>query len=186
MPRRDQSAAAPDSGHTEQSWHRAYLGLGSNLQGPQKQIRRAVDALRLVPGIVVVAVSSRYESAAWDVSSVQPDYINTVVAIDTTLAPESLLDATMRIERDHGRVRGHERNAARTIDIDILLYDDLICNSARLSLPHPRMHERAFVLRPLAEIAPGARVPGYGEAAELLQRLPHTAISAVRPVTQEF
>lgn len=144
-----------------------------------------MDALRQVPGIVIVAVSSLYESAAWDVTSVQPDYINAVVAIDTTLAPESLLDAAMRIEGEHGRVRGPERNAARTIDIDIVLYDDLNIHSARLTLPHPRMHERAFVLRPLAEIAPHAHVPGYGEAATLLRRLPRSAIDTVRPVAQE-
>jgi 2-amino-4-hydroxy-6-hydroxymethyldihydropteridine diphosphokinase len=90
----------------------------------------------------------------------------------------------MRIEQDHGRVRGNERNAARTIDIDILLYDNLAIDSARLTLPHPRMHERAFVLRPLAEIAPGAEVPGHGKAADLLRAMPPAAINAVQTVRQ--
>lgn len=165
-------------------WHRAYLALGSNLLQPQQQVLRTILALQQIPGIVMVAVSSLYQSAAWGAVSAQPDYINAVAAIDTTLDPESLLSATMRIEQDHGRVRGHERNAARTIDIDILLYDNLAIDSARLTLPHPRMHERAFVLRPLAEIAPGAEVPGHGKAADLLQAMPPAAINAVHPVRQ--
>ncbi len=178
-------AWAPDSDAPATGKHRAYLGLGSNLQDPPRQIRRATQALQQVPGIAVVAFSSLYQSAAWDVTSVQPDYVNAVMAIDTTLDPASLLTATMRVEQDHGRVRGHERNAARTIDIDVLLYDDLVIHSANLTLPHPRMRERAFVLRPLAEIAPDAQVPGAGAVVDLLQALPRAVVDAVRPILQE-
>ena len=162
--------------------HRAYLGLGSNLQQPQLQIQHAVQALRQAPGLYVTAVSSLYQSAASDVTSIQPDYINAVVAIDTTLDPEVLLAATMRIEQAQGRVRTHERNGARTIDIDLLLYDELQCHTSNLTLPHPRMHLRAFVLRPLAEIAPSAKVPGYGAAESLLQGLSHESADDVRRV----
>lgn len=162
--------------------HRAYLGLGSNLQQPQLQIQHAVQALCQAPGLYVTAVSSLYQSAASDVTSIQPDYINAVVAIDTTLDPEVLLAATMRIEQAQGRVRTHERNAARTIDIDVLLYDELQCHTSNLTLPHPRMHLRAFVLRPLAEIAPLAKVPGYGAAESLLQGLSHESVDDVRRI----
>ncbi len=145
-------------------------------------MRRVVQALTACPGVAVVAVSSLYQSPAWDVTSAQPDYINAVVAVDTTLSPEALLAVTMRVERAHGRIRGHERNAARTIDIDLLLYDDLQSSSATLTLPHPRLHERAFVLRPLAEIAAHAQVPGRGSAGELLAQLPAATLDTVRPL----
>jgi 2-amino-4-hydroxy-6-hydroxymethyldihydropteridine diphosphokinase len=98
----------------------------------------------------------------------QPDFINAVALIETALTPQDLLKSLLEIEHYHGRVREY-RNGPRTLDLDILLYDDLQCNDAHLTLPHPRMHQRAFVLKPLCEIAPDCRLAGHGTLVELLK-----------------
>ena len=141
----------------------AFVGLGSNLAHPRRQLARAVVALRELPRSRVVAVSPNYVTAPIGVSGAQPDYVNAVAMLDTALAPRALLSRLNAIERRAGRKRG-ERNAARTLDLDLLLFAGRRIDVAQLAVPHPRMQERAFVLRPLLDIAPSARIPGYGLA----------------------
>ncbi|KQW43441.1 MULTISPECIES: 2-amino-4-hydroxy-6-hydroxymethyldihydropteridine diphosphokinase [unclassified Roseateles] len=131
---------------------RTYVGLGANLGGDLlATLTQAVRALSALPGTRLVAVSSAWRSAPLDASG--PDFLNAVVGLDTTLPPIELLDALQAIEQAHGRERPY-RNAPRTLDLDLLLYGDAVLGTPRLTLPHPRLGERAFVLRPLLEIAP--------------------------------
>jgi 2-amino-4-hydroxy-6-hydroxymethyldihydropteridine diphosphokinase len=144
----------------------AFVALGSNLDDPHEHVLQAVEELKALPGTQVRRCSSLYRTAPVGEPD-QPDFINAVVQIETALAPLELLDALLEIERRHGRVRSR-RNAPRTLDLDLLLYDDQLLDLHGLQLPHPRMHERAFVLLPLAEIAPDASIPGRGPVAALL------------------
>lgn len=146
--------------------HIAYIALGSNLEQPVLQVQRAFEEVARLPSTRLLLHSSLYRSEPLGRKN-QPDFINAVAKIATGLAPRDLLDALLAIEQRHGRVR-ESLNAPRTLDMDVLLYDDLQYNDARLTLPHPRMHVRAFVLRPLQEIAPGCLVPGHGAVVELL------------------
>jgi len=145
---------------------RAYIGVGSNLDDPVVHVRAAVAALEALPATRVVARASLYRSAPVGRLD-QPDFVNSVAAVDTTLAPDRLLDELLAIEARHGRTRS-ERNAPRTLDLDLLLYGDRSMHGERLTLPHPRMHERAFVLLPLAEIDADADIPGHGSVRALL------------------
>ncbi|CBL45585.1 7,8-dihydro-6-hydroxymethylpterin-pyrophosphokinase [gamma proteobacterium HdN1] len=136
----------------------AYIGLGSNLQNPAAQLECALQALRKQPGILMVKASSFYRSKAVGPGD-QPDYVNAAVQLETTLSPIGLLDALQSIENTQGRVRGEIRWVARTLDLDLLLYGDQTIQHSRLQVPHPRMTERAFVLKPLLELAPTLRLP---------------------------
>jgi len=148
---------------------RAYVGLGSNLAQPERQIERAIDALGSLPGSQRVAQSSRYRSLPWGDPD-QDDYINAVAAIDTTLTPQQLLAELLAIELRQGRDRSSgRRNGPRTLDLDLLVYGDATIDAPGLQLPHPRLHERAFVLMPLAEIAPDLVIPGLGAVKTLLR-----------------
>lgn len=147
--------------------HTAFVGLGSNLDDPQNQILRALRALDGLPGTRVLAQSSLYRSAPVGFLE-QPDFINAVAQLETALAPRALLDALLELERERGRTREF-RNAPRTLDLDILLYDDLRYHEHGLTIPHPQMHLRAFVLRPLLEIAPDCVIPGIGLAEDALR-----------------
>lgn len=132
---------------------RAYVGLGANLGADLgATLTQAALHLAALPGTQVSALSSLWRSAPVDAEG--PDFVNAVVALDTGLAPLPLLDALQAIELAHGRER-HYHHAPRTLDLDLLLYDDVVLDTPRLTLPHPRLGERAFVLRPLLEIAPG-------------------------------
>jgi 2-amino-4-hydroxy-6-hydroxymethyldihydropteridine diphosphokinase len=144
----------------------AFVGLGSNLAHPRRQIARAVRAIARLPRVDVLAVSPNYASAPIGGNAPQPDYVNAVVALRTTLAPHRLLATLLRIERRQHRLRSAEtqRNAPRTLDLDLLLYGRRRIANALLTVPHPRMHQRAFVLRPLLDIAPAAAIPGRGLA----------------------
>ena len=144
----------------------AYVGVGSNLEEPRGQVEQALDELALLPETRLLKKSSLYRSAPVGYAE-QPEFINAVAAIDTELAPIALLQELQGIEARHGRARSF-RNAPRTLDLDLLLYGNMDENDADLTVPHPRMHERAFVLQPLVEIAPAACVPGRGLARELL------------------
>jgi 2-amino-4-hydroxy-6-hydroxymethyldihydropteridine diphosphokinase len=127
-------------------------------------VERAFGELARLPSSRLLTHSSLYRSAPLGRLD-QPDFINAVAYIETALAPHELLKALLEIEHNHGRKREYP-NAPRTLDLDILMYDDLQCNEHSLILPHPRMHQRAFVLQPLLEIAPDCRIPGRGAASE--------------------
>lgn len=144
----------------------AYVGLGANLGEPRAQLLAAWDALGRIPQTRAIARSGFYRSAPIGYED-QPDFLNCVAKLDTALEPHVLLSHLQQIERDLGRTRAF-RDAPRTIDLDLLLYGSETIETADLVVPHPRMHERAFVLEPLAELDPGALIPGRGSAAELL------------------
>ena len=148
----------------------AYLGLGSNLAHPRRQLARAVRSIARLPATRMVAVSPNYASAPIGVDSPQSDYVNSVVAVRTALAPRALLAVLHTLEHRQHRRRGAElrRNAPRTLDVDLLLYGRRRIRIPGLTVPHPRMHERAFVLRPLADIAAAATIPGRGLARRFL------------------
>lgn len=145
---------------------RAFVALGSNLDDPAAQVGHAFGELDALPGTRLVAHSSLYRSAPWGYAD-QPDFINAVAEIETRLEPRQLLEMLLDIEHRRGRVREF-LNAPRVLDLDLLLYNGLIHHEHGLTLPHPRMHERAFVLQPLAEIAPDCLIPGQGRAADHL------------------
>ena len=145
---------------------RAYIALGSNLGDSKEQVLQAFDALGTLPETRLVARSSLYVSAPVGYLD-QPVFINAVAEVETSLQPHDLLDALLELEHQHGRVRD-VLNGPRTLDLDILLYDGLQCHEHGLTLPHPRMHERAFVLKPLLEIFPECVIIGHGQASQLL------------------
>ena len=147
----------------------AYVALGANLEDPAVQVRAGLAALATLPHTQLLVQSSLYRTAPVGYAD-QPDFINAVAAVDTALSPRELLDALLAIELNQGRVRRFA-NAPRTLDLDVLLYDDVAVNEAGLTIPHPRMHERAFVLAPLAEIAPLCEIPGHGRVGDLLRGL---------------
>ena len=147
----------------------AYLGLGSNLDNPIEQIKSALKALVIHPKIVLLACSSFYLTKPVGYIY-QPDYINAVVKIHTCLAPLDLLNAVLIIEQQLGRKRLF-KNAPRIIDIDILWYQQVRHYDEKLVLPHPRLFERAFMLAPLAELAPDLFIAPYGKVRELLNRV---------------
>jgi 2-amino-4-hydroxy-6-hydroxymethyldihydropteridine diphosphokinase len=143
----------------------AYIGIGANLGDAQANVLDAVRRLSLLDGTMVVETSGLYRTAPIDSSG--PDYVNAVACIDTSFDPHELLAALQDIEQAHGRERPY-RNAPRTLDLDLLLYGDQVIATESLTVPHPRMHERAFVLAPLAEIAPGIVIPGRGPIHDYL------------------
>ncbi len=147
----------------------AWIGLGSNLDDPVRQVNTALVALDSLPQSRLLACSGLYRSAPMGPQD-QPDYINAVAGLKTTLPAVALLDALQAIEQDHARVRG-EHWGPRTLDLDILLYGDDIIESPRLSVPHPGLAQRNFVLAPLAEITPQLSVPGLGKVQVLRDRL---------------
>ena len=148
---------------------RAFVGIGANLGDPVAQVERAMAELAKLVDTRVVRTSSLYRTAPIGHTD-QPDFVNAVVLVDTALSPRELLDALLAIEHAAGRERTFQ-NAPRLLDLDVLLYGDEIIDSPGLVVPHPRMHERAFVLAPLVEIAPGAAIPRQGRAADLLKRV---------------
>ncbi len=149
----------------------AYIALGSNLSGPLGQLQRATDALHELPDTRLERISRVYHSAAVGPGE-QPDYLNAVVCVETSLAALDLLDALQAIETAQGRVRT-ERWGARTLDLDLLLYGDATIDCSRLRVPHPRMCERAFVLLPLADIAAAnLQLPNGEELAKLVAACP--------------
>ena len=147
--------------------HTAFIGLGSNLANPGRQVLQALQAIGELPHTKVLAASSLYCSKPIGFLQ-QPDFINAVAKVETELTPRALLDTLLGLERARGRTREF-RNAPRTLDLDILLYDDLRYHEPGLTIPHPQMHLRAFVLRPLLEIAPDCIIPGVGPVAEVMK-----------------
>lgn len=158
--------------------HDAFIGLGANLGDPQAAVGEALAALARLPSTRLIAVSSLYRTAPVDADG--PDFVNAVARVETTLEPGVLLRGLQDIEARFGRQRPY-RNSPRTLDLDLLLYDDLRVDEPLLQVPHPRMHQRAFVLAPLAEIDPQRRIPGQPALAELLATCSGQAIEQLRP-----
>ena len=148
---------------------RACVGLGGNVGDAAATVDAAFAALADLPGSRLVARSRLYRTPAWGVEA-QPDFVNAAALLDTALAPRALLEGLLAIERAFGRAR-RERWGPRTLDLDLLLYGDVVVDEPGLHVPHPHLHERAFVLRPLADVAPQAVVPGQGTVAQLLARV---------------
>ncbi len=149
----------------------AFVALGSNLANPISQVESAFAALEKLPNTHVLKKSSLYKTAPIDCPQISaeavPDFINAVVEVETWLSPEALLDALHAIENHAGRVRPYV-NAPRILDCDLLLYENVVQNTAKLTLPHPRMHQRGFVLLPLFEIAPQLSIPNHGKIVLLM------------------
>jgi 2-amino-4-hydroxy-6-hydroxymethyldihydropteridine diphosphokinase len=152
----------------------AYIGLGSNLPtqfgDPGETIRYALGLLQLGPGVEVAAVSTLRQTDPVGLED-QPRFTNGVAALETTFEPRLLLYRLLAVERQLGREREGPRFGPRTLDLDLLLYDDLVLDEPGLTIPHPRLHERRFALEPLADLAPGLVVPGHGRVRELLAGL---------------
>lgn len=161
---------------------RVYLGLGSNLAQPTEQLQSACKALAALPDSTLAAVSSLYASKPLGPAD-QPDYVNAVAALDTTLEPLQLLDALQQIEQQQGRQRKAERWGPRTLDLDILLFGQLVIDLPRLQIPHYHMHARPFVLYPLAEIAPELLLPDGRMLRELLQNCPVDGLQRLQDAT---
>ena len=147
----------------------AYVALGSNLDDPRAQVERGFAALAALPHTTLRARSRLYRTPPWGVID-QPDFVNAVAMLETSLLPRALLDALLGIEARAGRVRS-AANGPRVLDLDLLLHGDAALREAGLELPHPRLHERAFVLLPLADVAPDLEIPGRGRVADLLARV---------------
>jgi 2-amino-4-hydroxy-6-hydroxymethyldihydropteridine diphosphokinase len=157
----------------------AYIGLGSNLDHPRRHVARAIAELARLPRSRIVAASPNYVTAPLGTSEPQPDYVNAVAALQTRLSPRSLLARMNAIERRHRR-RRLVRNAPRTLDLDLLMFGRQRRQQAGLALPHPRMHQRAFVLKPLRDIAPNVSVPGHGAVRPLLRTVRDQRIAPTR------
>jgi 2-amino-4-hydroxy-6-hydroxymethyldihydropteridine diphosphokinase len=156
---------------------RAVISLGSNLGNRLETLQGAIDALEDTPGIRVKGVSPVYETEPWGVEpGSQPSYFNAVVVLRTTLPPSSLLERAQAVEEAFHRVRD-ERWGARTLDVDIVSYADEISDDPRLTLPHPRAHERAFVLAPWHDLEPEAQLPGRGAVAGLLDTVTREGVA---------
>lgn len=155
-----------------------YIGLGSNLQSPIEQLRRAVRALHNLPSTKLVTVSPVYQTRA--IGPPQPDYLNATAKLHTALAPQVLLDALQQLEQQQGRERT-EHWGPRTLDLDILLYGDQRIDTERLTVPHPHLHERAFVLYPLHDIAPKLQLPCGATLATLKD---HCDTSGIEKIAQ--
>ena len=148
----------------------AYVGLGSNLAEPRKQVEKALQMLSDLPRTNRLARSKLYATEPWG-NRDQPGFVNAVAVLDTQLSARELLDALLSIERQAGRERNGERWGPRILDLDILLYGDSRIDEPALHVPHPRLHERAFVLVPLAELAPLLYIPGAGRVVDLLSKI---------------
>ena len=149
----------------------AYIGLGSNLDSPIAQIRSARLAIKALDNVKETAFSSLYASNPMGPQD-QPDYVNAVMAVTTSLSPSDLLHALQAIELEHGRVRGVQRWGARTLDLDLLLYGDQQIDTEELTVPHKGIAERAFVLYPLNECNPNLVIPGKVKLSDLLTNCP--------------
>lgn len=157
-----------------------YVGIGSNIDGPQERILRAVDSLDRLPTTRVVSVSQLYLNPPMGPAD-QPHYVNAVARLQTRMEPRRLLGFLQEIEAANGRARDRHWGP-RTLDLDILTYGDLETDDPELTLPHPGIADRAFVLVPWAEIAPDLLIPGLGRVSDLRDALPAAALQALDPV----
>lgn len=157
---------------------RAYVGLGANIGDPARQVAVAAARLAQWPGVTRWRCSRLYRTPPWGMVA-QRDFVNAVAEIEYAGSPRSLLDGLLAVEREAGRVRGDDRWGPRKLDLDLLVFGDERIDEPGLSLPHPRIAERAFVLVPLAELAPALHVPGAGRADALLAAVDASAIAAL-------
>ena len=155
--------------------HQAFVALGSNLQDPQAQVERALHTIANTANITLIKASSLYKTAPVGYEN-QPDFINAVAEIETDLSPIALLQTLLEIETQHGRERPFS-NAPRVLDLDVLLYEGVSTNTPELTLPHPRMHNRGFVMLPLAEIAPKINIGNHGYADDLAAKCDNQGVS---------
>jgi 2-amino-4-hydroxy-6-hydroxymethyldihydropteridine diphosphokinase len=174
----------PSRPHDPHTLVRAYIGLGSNLSDPVRQVQAALSALASLPDTKRVAHSRLYRSPPLGPPG-QPDYINAVAALDTRLTAHELLGELQTLEQRQGRVCTGERWGPRVIDLDILLYADSVLHTRHLTLPHPGLAERDFVLWPLAELAPGLEVAGLGPLEALMSRCPQRGLVLVDALEQQ-
>lgn len=158
-----------------------YIGLGSNLGDSLRTIQQAIDDLSSIPESTVIASSAFYQSVAVGPGK-QPDYINAAVTLETNLPPLSLLDELQTLEHKHHRTRGPIRWSARTLDLDLLLYGDQEINNERLTVPHPRIAERNFVLLPLQDLDPNLRFPNGVYLIDLVKQTPQTGIKRLQGI----
>ena len=156
----------------------AYIGLGSNLENPTAQIKSARASIAKLEGVQETAFSSLYQSIPMGPQD-QPDYINAVISVATSLLPHELLHGLQAIENEQGRIRKGDRWGARTLDLDLLLYGDQQIQTSDLTVPHPGLAERAFVLYPLYELTSQLWVPGIGNIAELIKNCPRTGLTRI-------
>lgn len=156
----------------------AYVALGSNLGDSRRYLSEAIEAMARLPGTTVTARSRLYRTPPWGMLE-QPEFLNAAVQLDTGLSADELLHALLAIERAAGRSREGERWGPRTLDLDLLHMDGVRSAGERLTLPHPRIAERAFVLLPLADLAPALELPGQGRVADLLAALDHSGCEAL-------
>jgi 2-amino-4-hydroxy-6-hydroxymethyldihydropteridine diphosphokinase len=160
-----------------------WIGLGSNLGNPGAQLGEACRHLKAAPGIEFRKISGLYRSAPWGKSD-QNDFLNAVAILETNLQPGELLDVLLQIEQQMGRDRSVSRWGPRCIDLDLLTYDDLLMKSPGLELPHPRMHLRAFVLRPLLELDPDFVITGKRSARKCLSKLDDQEIEYIGTINE--
>ncbi len=160
---------------TSEGWTRCVVALGTNMGEREDIAFHALADIRAIEGFAVVADSSLHETVALTKEGfdpLAPPYVNQVILMDSAWSPEKTLSKLFEVEHRHGRVRGAERYAPRTLDLDLIKYGDLVLVSENLTLPHPRAHERRFVLAPWLEIEEGAELPGFGRVSTLLERIP--------------
>jgi len=160
--------------------HIAFIGLGSNLDEPREQLQRAFIDLDKLPDTRLLKQSSLYESAPIGYLD-QPNFVNAVAQLSTALTPRALLQGLLQIEHAHGRERAFH-NAPRTLDLDLLLYDEVQLHEHGLTIPHPQMHLRAFVLQPLLEIAPDCDIPAIGRVETALYLCRNQALERLADV----
>ena len=158
---------------------RAFVGLGGNLGDVAEAFASALARMDALPGTQLLRASRRYRTPAWGLAA-QPDFLNAVAMLETRLPARDLLGRLFEIERAHGRDRaGETRWGPRTLDLDLLLYGDAVIDEPGLRVPHPHLHERAFALRPLLEIAPRVSIPGHGPARDLPAAMAADGIEAI-------
>jgi 2-amino-4-hydroxy-6-hydroxymethyldihydropteridine diphosphokinase len=165
---------------------RCVFALGSNVGDRHVKMQGAVDALRDTPGVYLTAVSSIYETEPVDAPEGSDKFLNAVVLADSTLSAHLLLDRALAIESAYGRERTEERNAPRTLDVDIILIGDRRADDEDLTLPHPRAHERAFVLVPWHEVDPDAELPEHGPVRDLLDKTDRSGVQRLDDISLEF
>ncbi|WP_221764920.1 2-amino-4-hydroxy-6-hydroxymethyldihydropteridine diphosphokinase [Methyloradius palustris] len=159
--------------------HRAFVALGSNLQNPELQVGNAINELNELPQTTLIKASSLYKTSPVGYDN-QPDFINAVAEVETALNAPELLDALLALENSHGRERPFP-NAPRVLDLDLLLFDDVSMQTSILTLPHPRMHLRGFVMQPLVEIAPDVIIPNIGKVSDIAVSYAGQSVEIVNP-----